>query len=165
MSQPIISLVCAMANNRVIGKNNDMPWHMPADLKHFKETTMGKPIVMGRKTFESIGRPLPGRRNVVITRNPDYQPEGVDVVTSIDEAINLLADVEEVMITGGGNIYQQTIDMADKLYLTFIDLDTDGDAFFPEFEHLNLSEESSEKHLADDKNAYNYRFVNYRVNK
>ncbi len=163
MSKPTISLVCAMANNRVIGKDNDMPWHMPADLKHFKETTMGKPIVMGRKTFESIGRPLPGRRNVVITRNSDYQAEGIDVVASIEEAIELLNDVEEIMITGGGNIYQQTIDKADRLYLTFIDLDTDGDAFFPEFEHLNLKEIEREVHQPDEKNKHGYQFVTYHV--
>ncbi len=138
-----------------------MPWHMPADLKHFKATTMGKPIVMGRKTFESIGRPLPGRRNVVITRNRDYQPEGVDVVSSIDEALSLLSDVDEIMITGGGNIYQQTIEMADRLYLTFINLETEGDAFFPEFEHLNWREVSREQHQPDDKNPYAYEFVNY----
>lgn len=164
MKKPIISLVCAMANNRVIGLNNQMPWHMPADLKHFKETTMGKPIVMGRKTFESIGRPLPGRRNVVITRNKDYQPAGVDVVSSIEEALALLKDVEEIMITGGGNIYQQTLDLADRLYLTFIELDTEGDAFFPEFEHLNLQEVSREQHLPDEKNPHPYQFVTLQRN-
>ncbi len=163
MSKPVISLVCAMANNRVIGKDNDMPWHLPADLKHFKATTMGKPIVMGRKTFESIGRPLPGRRNVVITRNPDYSAEGIEVVASIDEALSLLSNVDEIMITGGGNIYQQTIEQADRLYLTFIDLDTDGDAFFPEFEHLNLKEVSRESHQPDEKNKLAYTFVEYTV--
>ncbi len=163
MSKPVISLVCAMAKNRVIGKDNDMPWHLPADLKHFKATTMGKPIVMGRKTFESIGRPLPGRRNVVITRNPDYSAEGIEVVTSIDEALSLLSDVEEIMITGGGNVYQQTIEQADRLYLTFIDLETDGDAFFPEFEHLDLKEVSRESHQPDEKNKLAYQFVEYSV--
>jgi len=152
-----------MANNRVIGKDNDMPWHMPADLKHFKQTTMGKPIVMGRKTFESIGKPLPGRQNVVISRNQDFKPEGVDVVSSIAEAIELLNVHEEIMITGGGHIYQQTIEQADRLYLTFIDLTTEGDAFFPEFKHLALKEVEREAHQPDEKNKYPYEFVTYHV--
>jgi dihydrofolate reductase len=159
MTKPKISLICAMANNRVIGLNNQMPWHLPADLKHFKETTMGKPIVMGRKTFESIGRPLPGRRNLVITRNSDYRPDGVEVVSSIEEALELLNEAEEIMITGGGNIYQQTIEMADRLYLTFIDLATDGDAFFPEYQHLHWTEICREAHLPDEKNPHAYVFV------
>ena len=163
MTQPKLSLICAMANNRVIGKDNAMPWHMPADLQHFKKTTMGKPIVMGRKTFESIGRPLPGRENVVITRNKDWQAEGVTVVASIDDALVHLAQHEEIMITGGGNIYQQTIDRANRLYLTFIDLTTDGDAFFPEFSHLKLKQVAEEIHQPDDKNPYPYRFVTYDV--
>lgn len=163
VKKPIISLVCAMANNRVIGKDNDMPWHMPADLKHFKQTTMGKPIVMGRKTFESIGKPLPGRQNVVISRNQDYKPEGVDVVSSIADAIELLSNENEIMITGGGHIYQQTIDQADRLYLTFIDLTTEGDAFFPEFKHLTLKEVEREAHQPDEKNKYPYEFVTYHV--
>ncbi|WP_144392219.1 type 3 dihydrofolate reductase [Pleionea sediminis] len=163
MTQPVISLVCAMANNRVIGKDNEMPWHMPADLKHFKETTMGKPIVMGRKTFESIGRPLPGRRNVIITRNPKYHHDGIDVVNSVEDAITLLQDEPEIMITGGGNIYEQTLERADNLFLTFIDLDVDGDAFFPAFEHLNLEEKSREEHRPDEKNIHPYTFVNFSV--
>ncbi|MEE4243792.1 MAG: type 3 dihydrofolate reductase [Kangiellaceae bacterium] len=165
MTKPIISLVCAMANNRVIGKDNDMPWHMPADLKHFKSVTMGKPIVMGRKTYESIGRPLPGRRNIIITRNLDYKADGIEVVSSVDAALNLLSDHDEIMITGGGNIYQQTIDIADKLHLTFIDLETDGDAFFPQYDHLKLVEESRETHLPDDKNPHPYQFVCYKVSR
>ncbi|NVJ59032.1 MAG: type 3 dihydrofolate reductase [Gammaproteobacteria bacterium] len=163
MTLPKISLICAMANNRVIGKDNAMPWHMPADLKHFKQTTMGKPIVMGRKTFESIGRPLPGRENVVITRNKDWHSEGVTVVESIEQALEHLQQHDEIMITGGGNIYQQTIDQADRLYLTFIDLTTDGDAFFPKYDHLELKTVAEETHKADDKNPYEYRFVTYDV--
>lgn len=156
-------MVCAMAKNRVIGKDNQMPWHLPADLKHFKAVTMSKPIVMGRKTYESIGRPLPGRQNVVISRNTEYVAEGCDVVDSIESALTLLNEQPEIMIIGGGFLYSQMIEQADHLYLTFIDLEVDGDTQFPEFEHLNLEQGSSESHLADEKNPYNYHFVDYRV--
>jgi dihydrofolate reductase len=163
MNNPKISMVCAMAKNRVIGKDNQMPWHLPADLKHFKAVTMSKPIVMGRKTYESIGRPLPGRQNVVISRNTEYVAEGCDVVDSIESALTLLNGQQEIMIIGGGFLYSQMIEQADHLYLTFIDLEVDGDTQFPEFEHLELEQGSSESHLADEKNPYNYRFVDYRV--
>ncbi|NVJ48962.1 MAG: type 3 dihydrofolate reductase [Gammaproteobacteria bacterium] len=162
---PIISLVCAMAKNRVIGLQNQMPWHLPVDLKHFKATTMGKPIVMGRKTFESIGKPLPGRQNVVITRNDAYQVEGVDVVNSFSAALELLAHEPEIMITGGGNIYQQALPLADRLYLTFIDLEVEGDAFFPDFSHLDLSQTDYQKVLADENNPYDCEFVSFQVNR
>jgi len=152
-----------MAKNRVIGKNNKMPWHLPADLKHFKSVTMAKPIVMGRKTYESIGRPLPSRQNVIISRNSDYVVDGCDVVDSIDAAIELLSNVDEIMIIGGGFLYSQMIGMANKLYLTLIDLEVDGDTQFPEYEHLNLLEASREKHLKDDKNSYDYQFVDYEI--
>jgi dihydrofolate reductase len=159
MNQPIISLVCAMAKNRVIGQDNKMPWHLPADLKHFKAVTMAKPIVMGRKTYQSIGRPLPGRQNVIISRNTDYKVAGCDVVHSIDAAINLLNKEIEIMIIGGGFLYSQMIEQADKLYLTFIDHEVDGDTFFPEYEHLSMKEVSREKYLKDEKNPYDYQFV------
>jgi len=161
---PIISLIVAMAKNRVIGKDNEMPWHLPADLKHFKTVTLGKPIIMGRKTYESIGRPLPGRLNIVMSRDKNYTLEGCETVISLEEALTLTADVEEVMIIGGGYLYEQTILQADKLYLTFIDLDVQGDTFFPKYEHLNLSEIKREKHLKDEKNPYNYEFVDFKVN-
>ena len=165
MNRPKISLVCAMAKNRVIGKDNKMPWHLPADLKHFKNVTMSKPIVMGRKTFESIGRPLPGRQNVVISRNSDYIADGCDLVSSVEAAISLLRDQPEIMIIGGGFLYSQMIDQADHLYLTYIDLEIDGDTQFPEFEHLKLNEVASEQHPADEKNPHNYRFIDYSVNR
>ncbi len=163
MTQPKISLVCAMAKNRVIGKDNQMPWHLPADLKHFKSVTMSKPIVMGRKTYESIGRPLPGRQNVVISRNKDFVAEGCDLVDSIEAAFDLLKNQPEVMIIGGGFLYSQMIDLADHLYLTFINLEVDGDTQFPEFEHLNLQQLNSVSHDPDEKNPYGYQFVDYRV--
>ncbi len=165
MKKPIISLIAAMAKNRVIGKDNKMPWHLPADLKHFKSVTMSKPIVMGRKTFESIGRPLPGRENVIISRNKNYAVDGCIVVHSIEDALTLLADYEEIMIIGGGFLYSQIIEQADKLYLTYIDLEIDGDTQFPEFEHLNLIEMNRAKHQKDEKNSYNYQFVDYQVSK
>ncbi|TQV89123.1 type 3 dihydrofolate reductase [Aliikangiella coralliicola] len=163
MSKPVISLVCAMAKNRVIGKDNQMPWHLPADLKHFKSVTLGKPIVMGRKTYESIGRPLPGRRNIVISRNSDYQVEGCDTATSLESALALLEGVEEVMVIGGGRIYSQALAMADKLFLTFIDLDIEGDTHFPEFEHLALNEVKREIHEPDEKNLYRCEFVDFEI--
>jgi len=163
MKKPTISLICAMAKNRVIGKDNKMPWHLPADLKHFKSVTMAKPIVMGRKTYESIGRPLPGRQNVIISRNSDYAAEGCNVVHSIDAAIELLSDSEEIMIIGGGFLYSQMIGSANKLYLTLIDLEVNGDTHFPEYEHLNLIETNRENYLKEDKNSYDYQFVNYEI--
>ncbi len=165
MKTPKISIIVAMAKNRVIGKDNEMPWHLPADLQHFKQKTLAKPIIMGRKTFESIGRPLPKRHNIIVSRNSDYRQDGCDVVSSLDEAIKLAGEVEEVMIIGGGFLYQQTIDQADKLYLTFIDLEVDGDTLFPEYEHLALKQISSEHHQKDDKNPYNYEFTEFDIDK
>jgi dihydrofolate reductase len=165
MRKPIISLIAAMANNRVIGKDNKMPWHLPADLKHFKEVTLGKPIIMGRKTYESIGRPLPGRQNIVISSKTDYELIGCDTVTSLEKALALVGDEIEVMIIGGGYLYSQALSMADKLYLTFIDLEIDGDTQFPSYEMLSLNEIARTTYLADEKNAYNYTFVDYMVQK
>ncbi len=139
-----------------------MPWHLPADLKHFKQVTLGKPVIMGRKTFESIGRPLPGRRNIVISRNAAFQSEGVEVVTTPDEALALVADVEEVMIIGGGNIYQQFLNRCERLYLTFIDLDVEGDTCFPDYNAIAAWRlESEDVYGPDDTNKYGYRFAFY----
>ncbi|WP_223671207.1 type 3 dihydrofolate reductase [Kangiella shandongensis] len=161
--KPVISLIVAMANDRVIGKDNQMPWHLPADLKHFKAVTLGKSVIMGRKTHESIGMVLPGRKNIIISRNPDYRSdfhnEHCDVVTSLEAALELTKNEDEVMIIGGANIYAQMLDQADKLYLTFIDLDVGGDARFPDWAHHNWKEVSREKHQADEKNPHNYQFV------
>ena len=165
MNKPIISLIAAMAKNRIIGKDNQMPWHLPADLGHFKAVTLGKPIIMGRKTYESIGRPLPGRKNIVMSRDKDYKLEGCETVTSLENAIRLVQDVDEIMIIGGGFLYAECIPQADKLYLTFIDLEVEGDTQFPSFEHLNLTEVKREKHLQDEKNSYDYEFVDFLVKK
>ena len=154
-----ISLIVAMANNRVIGRGNQMPWHLPADLKHFKSVTMGKPVVMGRRTFESIGRPLPGRLNIVISRNSDWHYEGVETATSLDDALSKVQDVTEVMVIGGGQLYAQALPIAQTLYLTHISLDvSDADTWFPEYhpEQWNLVEVIDCE--PDEKNPYRYRF-------
>jgi dihydrofolate reductase len=133
-----ISMIVAMTKDRVIGANNQMPWHLPADLKHFKATTMAKPIVMGRKTWESIGRPLPGRRNIVISRQADFQAEGADVFASVADAVAsakssaLEAGQSEIFIIGGEAIYRSALALAEKVYLTELDLNVAGDAWFPE---------------------------------
>ncbi|MEZ9230027.1 type 3 dihydrofolate reductase [Vibrio amylolyticus] len=154
----IISMVAAMADNRIIGKDNQMPWHLPADFSWFKRCTMGKPVVMGRKTYDSIGRPLPGRLNIVISRDENLSIEGVTTVTSIEEAIKVSGDVEEVMIIGGGAIYKACLPIANKLYVTHIEADIDGDTQFPNWGD-EFTEIYSEKYTADEKNAYNLRFT------
>jgi len=126
-----IAMIAAMANNRVIGKDNKMPWHLPEDLRHFKAMTLSKPVVMGRKTFESIGRPLPGRHNIVISRNSQLSIDGVTCVQSFDDAVAAAGNCDEIVVIGGGQLYQQLLPKADILYLTLIDLDVDGDTLFP----------------------------------
>jgi dihydrofolate reductase len=153
-----VSMIAAMAKNRIIGKENQMPWHLPADFAWFKKCTMGKPVIMGRKTFESIGRALPGRRNIVISRDASLTIDGVDTVVSIDEALELVSDCQEVMIIGGGSIYQSCLALATSLYLTFIDSTIDGDTQFPDWGE-EWVEKHTESYAADEKNAYNMRFV------
>ncbi|HDC4325354.1 TPA: type 3 dihydrofolate reductase, partial [Aeromonas hydrophila] len=152
----MISMIAAMAHDRVIGLDNQMPWHLPADLAHFKRVTLGKPVLMGRKTFESIGRPLPGRRNLVISRNPDYRADGVEVIDSVDAALALLAgsDVAELMVIGGGHLYGQLLPRADRLYLTRIDLAVEGDTRFPAFDEGDWLCIEREPHQPDEKNPH-----------
>ncbi|MGH1409042.1 MAG: type 3 dihydrofolate reductase [Aeromonas sp.] len=159
-----ISMIAAMAHDRVIGKDNQMPWHLPADLAHFKRVTLGKPVLMGRKTFESIGRPLPGRRNLVISRNPDYQAEGIEVVGSVEAALALLAgsSVEELMVIGGGHLYAEMLPSADCLYLTQIDLAVEGDTRFPAFDDGQWQRIACESHPADEKNPSPYSFETWQ---
>ena len=153
-------MIAAMAENRVIGADNDMPWHLPADLKHFKSVTMGKPVLMGRKTYESIGKALPGRPNIVITTNPEYSLSDATVVNSIAQAMQAASAFDEVMIIGGGTIYQTMLEQAQRLYLTFIDLKVNGDTQFPDYEaSANWHEVAREKHLKDEKNPHDYTFV------
>ncbi len=153
-----ISLILAMGRNRAIGRDNQLPWHLPADLAHFKATTMGKPILMGRKTWESIGKALPGRLNIVLTGQAGYQADGATVVHSIDDAISLCESADELMVIGGAGVYQAFLPRARKIYLTLIDEDFDGDTFFPELDEQKWREESREDHLADEKNPYDYSF-------
>ena len=140
MSEVKLALIAAMARNRVIGRDNAMPWHLPEDLRYFKAKTLGKPIVMGRKTFDSLGRPLPGRTNIVVSRQADLTLDGAQVFASIDDALNAArqqaqADgVDEVMVIGGDNLYRQTLERADRIYLTRIDSEPEGDAWFPDFD-------------------------------
>ena len=129
-----IAMIAAMANNRVIGKDNQMPWHLPEDLKHFKAMTLGKPIVMGRKTYDSIGRALPGRLNIVISRQQGLSISGVTCVTSFEMAVEAAGECEELVVIGGGQLYASLLSKADKLYLTEINLDVAGDTFFPEWD-------------------------------
>ncbi|WP_448553463.1 type 3 dihydrofolate reductase [Thalassotalea montiporae] len=158
----VLSMIVAHADNRVIGKDNDMPWHLPADLAYFKQTTLGKPVVMGRKTFESIGRPLPGRQNIVITRNTAYVADGVEVVDSIEAALALTQDVEEVMVIGGGAIYQHCLPAANKLYITHIEASIEGDTQFPEYDiEKDWLLTSNTVRAADEKNAYALNFCVY----
>jgi dihydrofolate reductase len=156
-----LSLIVAMDENRLIGSNNDLPWQMPADLAYFKRTTMGKPIIMGRKTFASIGRPLPGRRNIVITRDSDFSAAGCEIANGIDAALSMCSDMEEVMLIGGASLYQQTIDQATQLYITLIHHSFEGDTWFPEFDLREWKQESREDHDADHGNPHAYSFMKF----
>lgn len=152
-----ISLIAAMANARVIGKENTIPWHLPADLAWFKKNTLGKPIIMGKKTYLSIGKPLPGRMNIIISRTPAENSENVYYCSSIDMALQLVRNVDEIMIIGGTQIYRQLLPIANKLYLTHINTNIAGDAFFPEYgDDWKIT--YHETHQADEKNPYDYSF-------
>jgi dihydrofolate reductase len=156
-----ISLIAAVSCNGVIGNEGGIPWHLPADLKYFKSVTMGKPIVMGRKTWESLGRPLPGRKNIVISRNKKFQAEGCEVVRGIDAAIDAAGDAEELMVIGGAAIYEAFFSRADHLYLTRVECDVEGDTRFPEFSKEEWRLISQEMYPADEKNAFAYVFERY----
>ncbi|WP_428613834.1 type 3 dihydrofolate reductase [Shewanella sp.] len=153
-----IAMIAAMANNRVIGKDNQMPWHLPEDLRHFKQMTLGKPVVMGRKTFESIGRPLPGRHNIVVSRQADLVIEGVTCVTSFEQAKEVVKGCDELVVMGGGQLYAELLPQADILYLTEINLDVAGDTHFPEWDDGSWQLLQSESHINDK--GLEYRFIN-----
>ena len=155
----MISLIVAASTNNVIGAQGDLPWRLSADLRRFKEVTMGKPIVMGRKTYESIGRPLPGRRNIVITRQPNFVAAGCDVVPSPVAAIEAAGDADEIMIIGGSHIYAAFLPLADRIYLTRVHADVDGDAFLPELEQGNWRVVAKERRHADDSNDHDVTFL------
>ena len=139
-AKPRVSVIAARARNGVIGIENRLPWRLPEDLAHFKTLTLGHPILMGRKTFVSLGRPLPGRTNVVITRNPDYRPAGVQVAASIPEALALCAETDELFFIGGAELYAQALPLADRLYLTEVDCSPEGDAWFPDYDRTAFRE-------------------------
>ena len=160
MSKPTISLIAAMADDRAIGIENRLPWKLPADMQWFRRHTLGKPIVMGRKTFESFGaRPLPDRTNIVITRDENYRAEGAVVVHSIDEAIAAAGEVEEVMIIGGESFSTQMLPRADRFYITLVHGSFEADAWFPEFDWNDWKEAAREEHPVDEKNAWACSFI------
>lgn len=148
-----------MAHQRVIGYEGSMPWHLPADLAWFKQNTLGKPIIMGRKTWDAIGRALPGRRNVVISRDTCFQPEGAERVASPEAALDAVINSPEIMILGGAQIYQHFMPHADRLYLTLIDADFTGDTFFPDYNQYQWRELERVDYPADAKNPYPYSFL------
>ena len=156
-----LSIIAAMDRNRVLGLNDDIPWHIPHDLKRFKRLTSGHTIIMGRKTFESLSGPLPKRRNIIITSREDYSPPGVKVVKSIEDAIRIADRKQENFVAGGANIYEQFLPLADKLYLTHIDAAFEGDTYFPEIDwsQWNLVEE--EHHLTEDEKKIPFTYRTY----
>ncbi|HEB26545.1 MAG TPA: dihydrofolate reductase [Porticoccus sp.] len=174
MTDVKLSLIVAMAKNRAIGLNNTLPWHLPEDLKYFKSVTMGKPIVMGRKTFDSIGRPLPGRLNIVITRNSEWKHPGVKIASSIQQAMSIAeeqreaeqdegegvsAEAQEVMVIGGEEIYRTAIDLADRLYITRVQATVQGDAFFPEYNEADWQEVSRQEPEAQGDTPYFFQVL------
>ncbi|MEK7113352.1 MAG: dihydrofolate reductase [Patescibacteria group bacterium] len=159
----IISIISAIGKNNEIGKENKLLWSLPADMKHFRETTKGQTVIMGRKTFESIGKPLPGRRNIVVTRDTKYKKNGIELAHSLKEALGMFKERnEEMFIIGGAEIYKQAIEVADKLYITHVKAsDKKADSFFPEIIPIVWNEVSHKGHKADEKNPYDYVFSVY----
>jgi dihydrofolate reductase len=158
----MLTIIAAIANNNALGKNNDLIWHLPADLKRFKKITLGHHVIMGRKTFESLGKPLPNRTTIIITRNTDYQVQGCIVVNDLITAIKEAGEDENPFILGGAEIYKQAMPLADVLDLTLVHESFDADAFFPEIDMSVWKEVNREDHLADEKNKYDYSFVQYK---
>ena len=152
-------LIAAVARNGVIGRNGDLPWRLPDDLKHFKALTLGHPILMGRRTWDSLGRPLPGRRNIVISRTPGWRADGAEGATSLDDALALVADAPQAFVIGGAQLYAQALPLADALELTEIDHDVDGDTHFPEWDRSAFVETARSAHTAEA--GWPYAFVSY----
>jgi len=164
MTKPLISILVAMAKNRIIGINNTLPWRIPEDLKHFKKLTMGHHMIMGRKTFESIGKPLPGRTTVVVTRDRALKIEGCIMAHSLQEAIAACAKDEEIFVVGGAGIYAQALSLADTLYITEVQREAAGDVWFPEFDRSEWQESSREIRRQETPEPLEYHFVEYRHN-
>ena len=152
-------MIAAMGKDRVIGKDNKMPWHLPADLQWFKKTTLGSPILMGRKTYDSIGRPLPDRLNIILSRDTSLKIEGCTVVNSLQDALNAAKGADEVFITGGAHLYDTFLEDADRLYLTLIDGRFEGDTYFPDYTQFQWQEVDRIDNPADDKNPHPYSFL------
>ena len=161
MTSPIITLIAARARNGVIGRNNRMPWKIAGEQAYFKRKTMGQPIVMGRKTWESIGRPLPGRRNIVVTRNRAYAAKGAEVVGSLDDALSLVAGADEIFVIGGAQLYAEAMPRASRLFITEIDADFDGDTFMPPPDRAQWRETAREDHPSAGDRPFGYSFVVY----
>ena len=155
----ILTIIVAMARNRVIGCNNALPWRLPADLQHFRRITLSKPVVMGRKTYESIGRPLPGRENIVVTTDRDYHATGCRVTHSIKDTLASLQETPEVMVIGGASLYRETLACARRIYLTLVHADITGDTWFPELDTCQWHQISREDFPADERNNYAYSFI------
>jgi len=155
----IRSLVVAMARNRVIGRDNALPWRLPADLAYFKRVTMGHPVIMGRRTWESIGKPLPGRLNIVVSRNPQFRAPGCTVVGSLDEAWDVAGEAEEVCVIGGTSLFAEALPIADRIHLTEVDADVPGDTWFPEFDRGEWTEREVERHGRDERHAHPFRIL------
>lgn len=156
-----LSAIVAMAENRVIGRNNRLPWRLPADMRYFKKITMGKPILMGRKTYESIGRVLPGRLNIIMTRNTNFQVPEARVVHSLDAALQVVSEVEEAMVIGGAELYQALLLQIQRIYMTVVHAEIEGDQYFPMLDPKEWRQISSEAHQADAENVYAYSFVEW----
>lgn len=155
----MISIIVAIGNNWVIGCKNALPWDLPADMEHFKKLTMGKPVIMGQRTFESIGKVLPGRTNIILTQDKNFKADGCLIVYSIEEALEKAKSFPEVMICGGVSVYKQFLPLANRMYLTLIKGDFEGDAFFPEFDYNDWNEVERIKNEPDKDNPYKYSFV------
>lgn len=153
-----ISLIAAMAADRVIGKDNHLPWQVSTDLKHFKALTIGKPVIMGRKTYESMGRPLPDRKNIIISRNANFDAPGCQVASSLEAAIDLAKPAPEIMIIGGAQLYQQALPIANRMYLTLLDLQIDGDTFFPAWPATQW-QVTIEENFVDEKSGISGTFL------
>jgi dihydrofolate reductase len=160
--KPLISIIVAMAENHVIGRNNELPWRLPADLQHFKTLTVGKPIIMGRKTWESLPGLLPERLHIVLTHDPEYDAEGCLVVRSIEAAMAAAGNAPEVMVIGGSRLYEQFLPLAHRIYLTLVHAEVEGDALFPSYDEARWEEAERESHQPDEKNPFPYTFLTLR---
>jgi dihydrofolate reductase len=157
----MISLIAAVSRNGVIGRDNDLPWRLPADLRYFKAVTLGKPVIMGRKNYASIGRVLPGRKNIIVTRDPSFVVAGAIIAHSVEAALAQASPAEEVMVIGGAEIYRATLPLAQKLYITWVHAEIAGDVFFPAIDWAAWRENSREDHLADADHPYSFSFTVY----